>query len=74
MYETYRLSALCLAAHAAGPDRGFGEGGMSFRVTVTATNGLLLKKDPRHLYADASCLCLCLYALEPPSVAADAFE
>lgn len=44
MYEMYRLSALCLAAHAAGADRGFGEGGMSFRVTVTATNGLPLEK------------------------------
>ncbi|KAL7953331.1 hypothetical protein V8C34DRAFT_318266 [Trichoderma compactum] len=37
--ETRHLdhSALCLAAHAAGADRGFGEGGMSFRVTLTAT-------------------------------------
>ncbi|KAL7914999.1 hypothetical protein GGI35DRAFT_474700 [Trichoderma velutinum] len=49
MYETYRLSALCLAAHVAGADRGFGEGGMSFRVTVTATNGYHWK-DPRHIH------------------------
>lgn len=33
-----------LPAHAAGADRGFGEGGLSFRVTVTATNGLPLER------------------------------